>query len=119
MNNRESGHAIPADDRDFGLTPFTTAGRDHRGDPALWEIDIFDPPVRGLQLLAEVQGHVFKMRLQQGQVRVRHGIEDAIALHVAWSWVSHWRGPIRKTRASTSTAASKLVSMLRSKRKRR
>jgi len=39
-----------------------------------------------------------KGELAKGKVRIRHGIENAVALHFAFSCVSHWRDPIMKGR---------------------
>jgi len=42
-----------------------------------------------LQALPELERHLFKVRLQQAQLRIRHGVQNAVALHVACFLVDH------------------------------
>ena len=59
--------------------------RHNRGDATFWEVQAPDSSARRLETLLEPERHDFKMGLQKGQISIRHGVEDAIAAHIAFS----------------------------------
>src|SRR5262245_45061030 len=96
MDHRNARHALSANQGYFRLPPLPTAHRNDGGNPAFGEIDRSYLPVRGLQALAEIERHRIEMRLQKSQIRIRHGVQNAVSLHVARSVVDHGTGPLRE-----------------------
>lgn len=118
---RQAGHPFAADERNFCFAEFATTRRHNRGNPALREIDCRDLFVGGLQALAELHRHEFKVRLQQCKVRIRQRGEDAIALHIRCLRFDHGPSPSEGTRAriGNQSSAPKLESMARASACRR